>query len=104
MAILATFEKQPNDVQDYDVSFADWLYAQSDTGFSKSVTADSGITVSSSSLLSDTTSSGISVTNGKIKVWLSGGVSGTSYKITLTMTTTGGRTKEAEIKIKVKDT
>jgi hypothetical protein len=40
---------------------------------------------------------------GTIKptVWASGGADGTEYQITLTVVTTGGRTKEFEFKIVV---
>jgi hypothetical protein len=31
MSILVIFTKQPADVQDYDIDFADWLAAMNDT-------------------------------------------------------------------------
>jgi hypothetical protein len=37
------------------------------------------------------------------KVYTSGGTDGVTYKITATVTTTGGRVKQAEIKVKVKE-
>jgi len=40
---------------------------------------------------------------GVAKVWLSGGTTGTTYKITATLTTTGGRIKQHEILVKVKE-
>lgn len=89
--ILATFTKQPADVQDYDIDFNDYLTGMSDTGASASVTAEAGITIDSHALNS-----------GVVKVWVSGGTDGT-YKITVTLTTTGGRVKQAEVKIKVKE-
>jgi hypothetical protein len=36
-------------------------------------------------------------------VWASGGVDGTEYQITLTVVTSGGRTKEFEFKIVVSE-
>ena len=95
MSVLEKFTKQPGETQDYDISFVDYLAALSDTQKSASplaVTADTGIT-----LLSSTCVAGVA------KVWLSGGTDGTTYKITATLTTTGGRIKEAEIAIKVKE-
>ena len=95
MTILAKFEKQPADVQDFDIDFSDWLTGMLDaapgpTGVS--VEADAGITVI------------VFVLNaGVVKVWTSGGVDGATYKITATVTTEGGRTKQAEIKVKVKE-
>jgi hypothetical protein len=93
MTILATFTKQPADVQDYDVDYSDWLAGFSDTGASATVAVESGITLNLYTLAS-----------GVVKVWLSGGADGSTYKITTTLTTTGGRTKQAEIRIKVKET
>lgn len=93
MAILKSFDKQPGEVQDYDISFADWLAALSDTAASFAVTAETGITLGDTSL-----------TSGVVKAWLSGGVHGTRYKITASVTTAGGRTKEDEIMIRVKET
>lgn len=92
MSILAKFEKQPADVQDYDISFVEWLAGFSDTGLSIVVSAEAGITVAASALAS-----------GVAKVWLSGGVDGSSYKVTVTLTTNGGRVKQAEIVVKVKE-
>ena len=93
MAILGKATKQPIEVQDYDVSFVDWLAALTDTAASHTVTAETGITVDSSTL-----------TAGVVKVWLSGGTDGTTYKITAKIVTTGGRTKEDEFKVRVKET
>ncbi len=95
MTILAKFEKQPADVQDFDIDFTEWLTGMSDTAAGPSgltVVADTGLT-----LLAFTLS------NGVVKVWTSGGTDGTTYKITATITTAGARVKQAEIKIKVKE-
>ena len=89
---LDTFFKQPGDTQDYDVDFRDWLTGISDTGATKLVTADTGITLGVSTLL-----------GGVVKVWLSGGTSGQQYKITVTLTTTGTRVKQWEFIVKVKE-
>ena len=62
--------------------------------FSHVATVDTGITQSTPS----------SVTNGVAKVWLSGGLHGKTYKVTVTLTTVGGRIKQVEILIKVKET
>ena len=102
MTILAKFEKQPSDIQDFDIDYTEWLTGMSDTAPGPAtltpgpnclvVTADDGITITATALL-----------NGVVKVYTSGGTSGTTYKIVSTLTTVGGRTKQAEIKVKVKD-
>jgi hypothetical protein len=92
MSILAKFEKQPADVQDFDIDFTEWLTGMSDTALTLDVTADTGITLGANTLVA-----------GVAKVWTSGGTDGITYKITATITTFGGRTKQAEIKVKVKE-
>jgi hypothetical protein len=89
---LGTAEKQPADNLDYDFDFTDWLADRNDTIASQVITADPGITVGTVTHL-----------NGFVKVFLSGGTDGNSYKVTCTMTTTGGRVKQNEITIKVKE-
>lgn len=90
--IADKFDKQPAEVQDYDIDFNEYLTAMADTGDSHTVVAATGITVDASTLAA-----------GVVKVWLSGGTHGTNYKITATLTTTGGRVKEHEILIRVRD-
>ncbi len=91
MPILQKFTKRPGDKQDYDVLFVDWLAALSDTAASVSAEADPGITLLSAA-----------VNEGVVKVWTMGGQDGASYKITITLTTAGGRIKQTEIVIRVK--
>lgn len=92
MAILGRFIKQPADRLDYDIDYRDWLTDRADTLQSAAVTAEAGISVDDFVLVS-----------GVVKVYLSGGTDGQTYKITCTATTTGGRIKQAEISINVKD-
>ena len=93
MPILATFPKQPADVQDYDVDYADYLNELGgDTLVSAVVTADVGVTVDSHSIIGTA-----------VKVWVSGGTTGRTYKVTIRATTAFGRVKEVEIRVKVKE-
>lgn len=92
MSILEKFTKQPADVQDYDIDFTEYLDGLTDTAATAVVTADPGITVMSHAVV------------GKVvKVWLSGGVHLGRYKVTVRLATTGGRVKEVEILILVRD-
>jgi hypothetical protein len=90
---LDTFEKQPADKQDFDIDYADYLTSLADTAVSVvSVTVDNpGLTLSAFSLIGTT-----------VKVWTTGGVDGTSYKITSLVRTAAGREKEYDIIVKVK--
>lgn len=95
MAILAKFEKQPADTQDFDIDFTDWLAGLGDTAPGPTgvdIVLDQGITMQASSLI-----------NGVVKIWLTGGTNGVTYKVTATLTTNGGRIKQAEIQVRVKD-
>jgi hypothetical protein len=93
MAILATFDKQPIEVQDYDISFVNWLLALADSAETVTGSASAGINLISTEIDPD----------GVVKVWVSGGTDGQSYTIVVVVTTLGGRVKQAEIVIKVKD-
>lgn len=88
--LLAQFEKSAVDVQDFDVYYTEWLTSLNDTGKSVVCTADAGITLVSSSLV-----------NGVVKVWLSGGTSNHNYKVNTTVTSDGGRVKQATIAVKI---
>lgn len=96
MPILAKFTKQPADVQDYDIDFQkEFLSGLTDTApgpTGLSVQADEGIGLDMFSLQ-----------DGLVKVWVSGGTDGVTYKLTFTLTTTAGRVKQVEIMIKVKE-
>ena len=90
---IDVFDKQPLEVQDYDMLFGDYLTLMADTPQSHVVDPPPvGITLVNSAIVGQ-----------NIKVWLSGGTPGVKYKITGRMTTTGGRTKEHEILIRVRD-
>lgn len=96
MAILERFEKQPNDVQDYDVDFTDYIESMGElVGSAHTVAAESDDV--------DLSIDSATITAGVAKVWTSGGTDGVTYKITTTLTTAGGRVKEVEFKVKVKE-
>lgn len=90
-SILGRFVKQPDEVLDYDVDYTDWFTNRTDTPSSFAVVAETGITLDSSSR-----------TGKVVKVVLSGGTSGRSYKITVRLTTSTGIVKEADFVVKVK--
>lgn len=93
VALVEKFEKQPADVQDYDIVFVDYLEPQADTIASFVVASTPGITILTSVLVGTDT----------VKVWISGGVSGQKYKFTVLITTHGGRKHEADCELRVKE-
>lgn len=87
------FQKQPADQLDYDLDFSEWL-ADGDT--ITGVTAVSDVPaelVILSALVADQT----------VKIWVSGGLDGSTYKVTATVSTSQGRIKELDFKIRVRD-
>lgn len=93
MAILGTFSQQPNEVLDYDITADEWL---SDDDFIVSVvaTADPGLTVQSALVFDG---------GRAVKLWITGGESGTTYKAEVTMTTDDGRVKQSELRFKIRE-
>lgn len=92
MSVLGTFTKQPTEVLDYDVSFADWLGGRSDLPQTATTTVDPGLTLVSSTLIGQT-----------VKVVLSGGLNGGKYKVTVHLTTDTGLVKEADFFVRIKE-
>ena len=91
--------KDPSAVLDYAFDWTEWLATgetiavDSETGEKLiTITADTGITVDSST-----------EDDGKVTVWLSGGTAGINYKVACLITTSAGRTDERTIWIKVVD-
>lgn len=96
------FVKDPDSVLDYKFDFAastngtgagDWL-ASGETIQSITITADTGITVDSSS---------ITDTNTSATVWLSGGTAENKYGVSCKAVTSASRTVERTMEIKVEE-
>ena len=83
--------KDPSAVLDYVFDWTEWL-ATGETITDHTITADTGITVDSST-----------EDDGKVTVWLSGGTAGINYKVACLITTTAGRTDERTLWIRVVD-
>jgi hypothetical protein len=94
MAIIGTFRKQPHEVLDYDFDYSEWL-PEEDTIILATATADAGITLGNTII--------DPITKKVVKQWVSGGVDTETYKIEITATTAGGRVKEVEFKIRVRE-
>ena len=85
------YTKDPSAILDWAFDWTDWL-AAAETITDHTITADTGITVDSST-----------ESDGKIIVWLSGGTAGINYKVACLIATSAGRTDERTIWIKVVD-
>lgn len=101
--ILGTFYKQPAETLDYDIDFAEFL-SDGDTLVSQGtppvpnplnvVVSPSGLTLGLTFVIDSGTT---------IKQWVSGGVDGGKYKITITATSNAGRVKQVEFVVRVKE-
>lgn len=97
MALVATlgkFKKDPQAVLDWDIDWSKWLAKAGDTitAVSATVTPSGGLAVDSSS-----------TTASAVKVWLSGGVAGSSYQVTVHITTSGGRQDDRSFQVDCKE-
>lgn len=89
---IDSFPMQPGEVQDFDLLFGEYLTLMADTPSGHVVNPlPTGINLVNSEIVGQ-----------NIKVWISAVVTG-RYKVTARMSTTGGRTREHEILILVKD-
>jgi len=97
--ILDRKEKQPAEIKDYPINYAEWLAEAGDTLADVQATvvcltdpADTALVVSS-----------LTLAPTAVAVWLSGGTDGQRYKVTVTVTTAGGRRDQSEFIVKIKD-
>lgn len=93
MSILGTFTKQPADEWDYDLDYNEWLTAGDNVQNASVTVAPTGSLVVDSVFINDP----------RVKVWVSGGTNGVTYKLTVTMSSADGRIKQDEFKLRVKE-
>jgi hypothetical protein len=87
------FQKQPADQLDYDLDFSDWLISSDEiTGVVATSNLPEELLVLSASVIDQT-----------VKIWIAGGLDGSTYKVTSTIATAEGRIKEIEFKIRVRN-
>lgn len=99
--ILDRKEKQPAEVKDYPIDYSEWLdeIAAGDTIASAAAAFACTSTPADVALVIDQ----VLVSNTAVTVWLSAGTANEIYKVTVTVTTTGGRVDQSEFIVKVKD-
>lgn len=99
MGYLATYTKQPADKLDYDCDCSD-VVAGGDSVASVVSTVTDIAGTEDPALLTVTP---IVIDDETVKLWVEAGTSGVSYKVETTVTTTLGRVKQGEIKIRVRN-
>lgn len=90
---LGIFQKTPIEQIDVDVVFDKWL-PSGDT-----ITSAEAVVSPTGELVVPT----VVVTDQAVKVWLNDGLDGHNYHVDVTVSTAGGRIKEAGFKVRVKD-
>lgn len=98
MAILGTFTMQPADEWDYDLDYSEWL----PDGDSLSSTVAPSVTIlPAEELVIESVTRDYD--NKRVKIWLSGGVDGQSYKVEVTTRSSEGRVRQDEFYVVVRD-
>jgi len=95
MALLGTITKQPREVIDFDVDYTTALANR--PSILQSATSEvtpAGLTLTSTAVYTNA---------NKVKVIVSGGTSGTTYKVTVLTTTNDGLTYEDEANVIVEE-
>lgn len=100
--IVTTFVKQPWEEQDYDIDINPYLSELTDDAIaSTTVTLPDGVSGEVSLGIDEQV---VRHQDGFVKFWVIGGVHGKKYKLTLRIVTVGGRKKEYEVMVKVRET
>lgn len=99
--MLGTVQKQPADQRDWDVEFDRWI-PDGDTITTAVATVDPPFDAELDPAGLEIVS--VQVSGLIVKVWVKGGVDGKTYTVTVTASTQGGRIKETEFKIRVRNT
>jgi hypothetical protein len=95
MAVLGAITKQPNEILDFDIDYTTVLTGRTDS----LATATSAVTPAGGVTTTSTTVSG-----NKVKVVISSGTTGVSYKVTVTTNTSAGLRYEDEVNVVVEET
>lgn len=98
--ILGTQTQQPDELLDYDINYKSWLVGTDRIANATAVVEPAYDETTNPNGLRATY---LSHDGEKVKLWVKSGVSGVTYKVTLTVETDDGRIKQDEIKFKIKE-
>lgn len=91
MSIIAKITQQPNDRLTYDIDFGEWI-PSGDVVTTAVVSVDPvGLTAS------------YALQHPIVRLWLSDGTNGSTYKVTILASTAEGRQKEVEVQVKIRE-
>jgi len=91
MSVLGTFIKQPAEKESYSIDYSQDLEGDDFIASAVATVSDPALVVQSTICI-----------NTIVKVWITGGVAGTKYEVTITATTNDGRIIQDQFYIKLK--
>ena len=106
MREIETFEKQPAEIRDYDVDMAGYFAVIPGDDIQSVDLSVTGSGASPELVLGPDALPAYQLVGDpptRFKIWIGGGVSGSSYQVTARVTTEGGRVEEIDMKFKVKE-
>jgi hypothetical protein len=89
---VGTIKKQPSEVRTLSIKYDDALDTDDEIGIVTSCVVDPDGELTVSPTLA---------TTRRVRLWISGGVDGGTYKVTVVVNTVGGETHEDEVIVKV---
>lgn len=93
MAVVGRPRQQPNDVQDYDIDYSEW-FPLDDEIVGAVISCEPAMPMPPS----------FAIESPRVKVWVyAGGTDDETYKVTVRAITSGGREKEAELLVRIKE-
>ena len=90
--MLGAVRKQPGERLDYDIDFTKWMTDGDVLALATAAADDASLTVEAPQVIPPL-----------VKVWISGGNAGKSYKVTVTVTTADGRVKTVNFNLRVSE-
>lgn len=97
---LGTQTQQPDEMLDYDIDYSKWLVG---TDRIASVTMAVEPPFDEQTNPNGLQATYVSHDGVKVKFWAKGGISGQTYKVTMTLQTDDGRIKQDELKFRIKE-
>lgn len=89
---LGTVTQQPIERFSYTINYAPSLTDGDNVQSATATVSPAGLTVDN-----------VAVYDPRVKFWVTGGVSGTTYKVTITMNSADGRVFQDEVTFKIKE-
>lgn len=105
--ILKKLKKQPRERKDYAIDYAEWLAPASDSLATVTTTVttlvDGEPTDDPGTGVGPLIVDAVDLSATQARLWIAGGIHDADYKVTILVTTDGGREDESELIFRVRD-